>query len=199
MRKLLIPVGIGLLALASCSSGNDNQSAETTTTPADAFATDTFGTSDTFDTTTTGSTFPEDYPCTLVDDAAAAQLFGNEVESDAVTNYVTENDNEWTNHDCEWTSLETDPTEGTLAISEAADFPDGQVGCPEVLGDSVSLPDLGDSASWQYEDAGTTITVGNLRVCTSTGLVDIEVSGVGTEDELQAIAVELANTALADL
>jgi hypothetical protein len=143
----------------------------------------------------------EEFPCTLVTQAEVSQLAGNDVEpGDVSTIHVTEDTTTWTAEECAWPSNASEyPLEVTLAVSRAADFPSGVVGCPPILGASTPVTGLGTEASWSWSDPGTTLKVGELRVCTPDALVHVRVSGATDETSLQQTAVGVAEGAIGQL
>jgi hypothetical protein len=58
---------------------------------------------------------------------------------------------------------------------------------------------LGSTATWSWVDPGTELTVGTLRVCSAAWIVDVRVSGPGSEATLRAVAVGVAMEVLAAL
>ena len=131
------------------------------------------------DSGATGSgTAGAEFPCDLVAQAEVEQIAGNPLDpGDATTDHVSENRATWTAHSCAWTQPSAqNPTEITIAVSRAADFPSGKVECPS-LSSSIPQAGLGTSAQWSLDDAGTTIVVGDLRVCSSDLLLNVHVDG----------------------
>jgi len=159
------------------------------------------GASGTTTTPTTGSAAAEEFPCDLLTQAEIDEIAGNPLDpGDASTNHVTEDTTQWTARACDWGKLgASEPTEVTLAVSRAADFPSGSVQCPAPPGTSTAVAGLGTSATWAWTDAGTSITVGKLRVCAADALVDVTVSGAGSGAALLAVAKGVAGKVLAAL
>ncbi len=148
--------------------------------------------------TTSGSAAAE-FPCTLVTQADIEQFAGNPLDAgDAATNHVSEDTANWTEHACSWAKPDaSNPTEVTLAVARAADFPSGSVHCPRPVGSSTPVTGLGTSARWSFDASGGAINVGNLRVCTSTLLVDVNVTGPGSNAAQLKVARDVAGKALA--
>ena len=146
----------------------------------------------------TGSSAAGEFPCDLVAQADVEQIAGNPLGSgDATTDHVTENNVTWTAHSCAWSQPSADnPTEITIAVSRAADFPAGSVRCP-ALSSSTPEAGLGTSAQWSLIDAGTTIVVGDLRVCAPDLLLNVHVDGATAGGVLLTAARAMATKVLA--
>lgn len=197
MRGWITMVFVALVLLAAC--GNDDDGAEPQTT-ADTSPTVEETTATTEGTTTTALA-DEEFPCSLLTQAEVEQLAGNPLEpGDAITNNVTEDTNSFQAAQCDWSSFEGEnPVEVTLAVSQDDDFPSGSVECPELPGTTSQLDDIGTQAFWAWNDPGTTLKIGSLRVCTADALVTVDVSSPGDEASTQQIARGVAEAALAAL
>lgn len=215
MRRLLATVGVLVLVggLAACSDDGDDESADTTagaTTTETTVDPDEGLFLDEEDDDEDGPSLAarggdwDEFPCDILDEAGVEEIFGaSERRQPPMADplNVIEDDLEWTAAQCSWpavgnASIESDvPPKGSVAVALADDFPDGQVACPTVAG-AQALDAVGDSAQWVWVDPDTTLKVGELRVCTADALIDVRVSGVDGEPELQAIAVALANAAI---
>jgi hypothetical protein len=149
-------------------------------------------------TSTTSAGAQLEFPCNLVSQAEIDQITGNPLDpGDAQTNHVTEDDASWTERECAWLKLGVETaTEVRLGVSRAADFPSGSVGCPP-LSSSTAVSGVGDQAQWSWNDPGTTVTVGALRVCTGDALLQVTVTGTTSGDGHLEIARSVAETALA--
>jgi hypothetical protein len=152
-------------------------------------------------TTTTGADAAAEFPCNLISQQEIEQLAGNPLDrGDASTDHVTEDTANWTALECAWLKPGAqNPTEVTLAVSRAADFPEGSVQCPPSPASSTVVTGLGEQALWSWTDTGTTITVGKLRVCADNALVDVTVDSAASGDAHLAIARGVAEKALAAL
>jgi hypothetical protein len=149
-------------------------------------------------TSTTSAAAQLEFPCNLVSQAEIDQITGNPLDpGDAQTNHVTEDDASWTERECAWLKLGVETaTEVRLGVSRAADFPSGSVGCPP-LASSTAVSGVGDQAQWSWNDPGTTVTVGALRVCTGAVLLQVTVTGTTSGDHHLEIARSVAQSALA--
>jgi hypothetical protein len=210
VRRLLITLLACLLAVgaASCSDDGDDESSDTTpetTVPGPAVTEEDpdEGTVDPDADEAIDDALAEgddEYPCNVLDAAETEEMFGSDgLPPDATTTFVDENGQEWEAAACSWTTFDETATEASLQVSVADDFPDGQVACPTMASATGEVPGVGDSNQWSWVDAGTTVTVGELRVCTADALIDVDVSGTDPEAGLQAFAVTLAEAALARL
>lgn len=149
---------------------------------------------------TATTTAVDAFPCDLFTPAAIEKLTGNPLDGDATTNHITEDSWTWTAKTCTWSNFPatvSEPTEVTLNVARADGFESGTVDCPPLSNTAQAIDGLGTKASWSWTDPGTTITVGKLRVCAPNALVDVDVSGAGTEPTLQQIARTVAEAALA--
>jgi len=141
-----------------------------------------------------------EYPCTLIPEATVEQLAGNALEpGDANTFNHDENGVLWTAAECIWPSPPGPAIEVELEVTDAAGFPSGAVGCPPLGEPTTPVGGLGSTATWSWVDPGTELTVGTLRVCSAAWLVDVRVSGPGSEATLRAVAVGVATEVLAAL
>jgi hypothetical protein len=133
-----------------------------------------------------------------VSQAEIDQITGNPLDAgDAQTNHVTENDASWTQRECAWLKFGSETaTEVRLGVSRAADFPSGSVECPPLFS-SAAVSGLGEQAQWSWNDPGTTVTVGTLRVCTGDVLLEVTVTGTTSGDGHLEVARSVADTALA--
>ena len=208
MRRLLITLAACGLLLAGCSDdGDDDESSDTTEDT-------TVETTETADTEPDETIDPEadeaiddalaegdeEFPCDVLDEAETKEMFGSDrLAPDATTTFVNEDGEEWEAAACSWTTFDETATEATLQVSVADDFPDGAVACPPMANATADVPGVGDSAQWSWVDPDTTVTVGELRVCTADALIDVDVSGTDPEPGLQAYAITLAEAALAAL
>lgn len=148
----------------------------------------------------TAGALAEGFPCNVMSADALKALTGNALEGDATTNHVVVNDLEWTAKTCTWTAPGvSNPTEVTLNVSLPADFASGEAECPAQSNGTKPVSGLGDKASWSWNDPGTTITTGKLRVCSSVALIDVDVSGAGGEATLQKVAKGVAGATLTKL
>jgi hypothetical protein len=151
--------------------------------------------------TTTGADAAAAFPCNLISQQEIEQLAGNPLDrGDASTDYVTEDTANWAALECAWLKPGAqNPTEITLAVSRAADFPEGSVQCPPSPASSTMVTGLGEQGLWSWADTGTTITVGKLRVCADKALVDVRVDSAGSGEAHLAVARGVAQKALAAL
>ena len=154
-------------------------------------------------TGTTATTTPrvEEFPCDLITQAEIETIAGNPLDpGDVATNHVTENDATWTDNECAWLSTQSgNPTEITLTVSRAADFPSQTVECPKIIGTTTAVSGVGTSAQWLYSDPGTETTVGQLRVCADNALIGVRVTGSISGSAHLAVARATAQKALAAL
>lgn len=207
-RKLALAVTLSAVVLTAgaCGGGSSSDGEElaaggpttTATTPDDSGdpSDDTA-----VDDTTTTTVEESQFPCDLVSQEKIDEIAGNPLDTGAVfTNHVTEDTESWTAMECSWTTMALDEsTEVILDVSLADDFPSGSVECPPIPGSSEPVDGLGTSAQWSWVDAGTTVTVGDLRVCSDDALVQVKVSGAIGGEALLAVARSTAEEALAGL
>ena len=140
----------------------------------------------------------DEYPCTLLLHATVEQLAGGALEpGDASTTLHDEDGVQWTAAECGWPSFGQGAIEVDLEITKADGFPSGTVGCPPLTAATGTVDGPGAPATWAWTDPGTQTTVGTLRVCDPTALVDVRVDGPVGEAALKAAAVGLAKAALA--
>lgn len=150
-------------------------------------------------TSTTSSASAAEFPCDLVSQSDVGQVVGNPVDAgDAVTNHVTEDTVSYTARECSWSGSGA-VDEVRLQVSRAQDNGGKDPGCPPYPGSSVPESGIGTSATWSWVDAGTTSTIGTLRVCSPQGLVDVTISGSTSGDAHLAAARAVAEKALAAL
>lgn len=140
-----------------------------------------------------------EFPCSLLSQAEIDELAGNTLDpGDATTGDIIEDTVSYVAHTCSWTALGvTDPVEVIVQVSRAEDFPSGSTLCPPLPGADSTVPGVGDEASWAFSGAGTSIEVGELRVCSSSAVISVMVSGPGSEQELQQVALDV-EAAIAD-
>ncbi len=196
MRRWIATAFVALVVLAAC--GNDDTAEPQTTLDTSPALEETTATTE---GTTTTALADEEYPCSLLTQDEVEQLAGNPLEpGDATTNNITEDSNSFQAAQCDWSSFEGEnPVEVTLAVSGSDDFPSGSVECPELPGTTSQLDDIGTQAFWAWNDPGTTLKVGSLRVCTADALVTVDVSSPGDEASTQQVARGVAEATLAAL
>lgn len=190
------------VTIGACGGGSDGGSdAAGDTTPTEATSPDTTAIDTVAETTSTTAGESESFPCSLIPQADVEEIAGNPLDEGwASVSQVTENTASWSASVCAWTGpTGSDSTEITLSVSRADDFPSAAVECPEIPGTSTPVLGLGNSAQWSWVDAGTTTTVGELRVCTDDALVHVRIAGAGSGDEQLAIAREAAERSIAAL
>lgn len=176
------------------SSGDDPSGSESTADDAaDGGGTETtldFGEDEDY----RGDAAEGEHPCDVVDGAALDALVGAPLgDGQPAVAGVSENDIHWSAAGCKW-EIE-DRIEMQVHLVQADDYEAGEVVCPE-LSDMVStvtaVPGLGESAQWRYNDSGTE---GELRACTSDGMVTakVELEEAASLDEatLKSLTTEL--------
>lgn len=150
-------------------------------------------------TTSTTAAVDAEFPCDLVTETDLGQIVGNPVDpGDAITNQVTEDTVTFTARECSW-SATGEVDEVRLQVSRKQDNGGQDPGCLPYPGTSTPVPGIGTSAVWSWVDAGTTSTIGTLRVCSAQGLVDVTISGSTSGDAHLAAARAVAEKALAAL
>lgn len=196
-----VVVAAGACGGGSSSDGEELAAFDPTTTAATLDTSGDPSDDPAVDDTTTTTVEASQFPCDLVAQERIDEIAGNPLDAGAVfTNHVTEDTESWTAMECSWTTMALDEsTEVILDVSLPDDFPSGSVECPPIPGSSEAVGGLGTSAQWSWVDAGTTVTVGDLRVCSDDALVHVKVSGAIGGDALLAVARAAAEEALAGL
>ncbi len=142
----------------------------------------------------------EEFPCDLLTVDEVAQIAGNPLDGDATTSQVTENDRSWLARVCTWTGVGTGAAEEvTLSVTRNDAFPAGESACPPPMGDATPVAGIGAEAAWIWDDPGTTLKVGELRVCSPDAFVTVRVSGTSNEPQQRAVAKSVAVKALGGL
>ena len=141
-----------------------------------------------------------EHPCDVVDGAALDALVGAPLgDGQPAMAGVSENDIQWSATGCKW-EIE-DQLEMQVHLVRADDYEAGEVVCPE-LSDMVAtvtaVPGLGESAQSSNNHSGSE---GELRACTSDGMVTakVELEEAGSLDEatLKSLTTELVEPTLA--
>lgn len=202
MGRWVIPVVVAALALAACDAGSD---AGEVPDPADVTEpTAVDGLEPLPDgSTSTRAPAPLDaggFPCDLVPlDSIASLTAGVPDPGTPSTRRITENGASRSADVCSWLNLGEDALNVSLVVSRDHDFPSGRVECHPPPGRSEEIEGIGTRAFWVFLEAGGVVSVGVLRACSEAALVAVEVSGSGTEAELQQVTRGIAEAALASL
>lgn len=206
-RSLSVAVLVCVLALSAgaCSGGDDGADVDVTTSSSPTETTDEPATTDTPDTSDTSDTSTpaasdEEFPCNLLTPDEVAQITGNPLDGDTMSGPVSEGELSWNAEQCVWTGAPSSTAmEVTYSVSRAEDFPSGASTCPPPLAASTPVTGVGDSATWSWDDPGTTQKVGELRVCSASSFLVVRVSGTQNEAQQQQAATSIAQKALAAL
>lgn len=202
MGRWVIPVAVAALVLTACDSGSDagdvpSPAGVTEPTAVDGLEPLPEG------TTSTRAPAPLDaggFPCDLVTlDSIASLTAGLPAPGSPSTRRITENGASRGADVCSWLNLGDEALNVSLVVSRDHDFPSGSVECLPPPGRSQELGGLGTRAFWVFLEAGGVVSVGVLRTCSEPALVDVEVSGSGTEAGLQQVTRGIAEAALASL
>lgn len=102
----------------------------------------------------------------------------------------------WKSTGCDWENEQAD-LEIDLDISQASDFPEGEVVCiePSGAGEVTQVSGIGTQAWWKFDDVDE--VEGELRVCTDEQLIEFAVdapTGSMTSDELKEKAHSAVRT-----
>lgn len=152
---------------------------------------------------TTRDTYPENFPCSLVTDEKISELGGGAFSGRARTTRISEETVSFNAKECLWEQVDGEDasTTGTvteiyLQVSEAADFRSGKVTCHLLPNATGTVDGLGEGAQWAWTTQNDADRLGKLRVCTTTALYTVAVSGPDDEARLEATATAVVEQAM---